>query len=93
MASFHREGKEKKTKEKERKREETSLLQYHINYHQATWSCTQALSFHGLAVAALAWSRRVFRVQSKRNIGNLQAGVCSGTIHPGCNQTGPKRVV
>ena len=46
--------------------EETSLLQYRINYHQATWSCTQALSFDGLAVAALAWSRRVSRVRSKR---------------------------
>jgi len=69
--------------------EETSL-QYRINYHQATWSYTQALSFHGLAVAALAWSRRVFRVQSKRSTGNLQAGVCSGTIHPVCNPNRPE---
>jgi len=89
MASFHREGKEKKTKEKERKMEETSLLQYHVNHHRATWSCTQALSFHGLGVAALAWSRRVFRVQRKRSTGNLQAGVCSGTVHPGCNPDRP----
>ena len=90
MASFHREGKEKKkTKEKERKMEETSsLLQYHIN-HQATWSCTQALSFYGLGVAALAWFRHVFRVQNKRSTGNLQAGVCLGTIHPGCNPNRP----
>ena len=43
--------------------EETSL-QYRINYHQATWSYTQALSFHGLAVAALAWSRRVSRFKA-----------------------------
>ena len=86
---FTEKVKKKKDKRK-RKMEETSLLQYHINYHQATWSCTQALSFHGLAVAALAWSRRVFRVQSKRSTGNLQAGVCLGTIHPGCNPNRPQ---